>query len=186
MAKEADASIFQEYLQIIIFEANRLTKLVDRLIGPHQQAPFETTNIHKVLEHCRALVIAEFGGSYYIDRDYDPSLPEIQADEEQLTQAIINIARNSVQALNESGNANPEISFNTRAIRKHDPETGLVTSAIRLRVEDNGPEFLLILKIEFFSLWYPEDHKARVSVCQLHNPLFHDTTAGSKLIRFPD
>ena len=82
MAKEADASIFQEYLQIIIFEANRLTKLVDRLIGPHQQAPFETTNIHKVLEHCRALVIAEFGGSYYIDRDYDPSLPEIQADEE--------------------------------------------------------------------------------------------------------
>ena len=150
MAKEADASIFQEYLQIIIFEANRLTNLVDRLIGPHQQAPFETTNIHKVLEHCRALVIAEFGGSYYIDRDYDPSLPEIQADEEQLTQAIINIARNSVQALNESGNANPEISFNTRAIRKHDPETGLVTSAIRLRVEDNGPGIPADLKDRIF------------------------------------
>ncbi|MEL0224198.1 MAG: ATP-binding protein, partial [Gammaproteobacteria bacterium] len=105
---------------------------------------------HRVLDHCRALLIAEFGGSYYIDRDYDPSLPEIQADEEQLTQAIINIARNSVQALNESGNANPEISFNTRAIRKHDPETGLVTSAIRLRVEDNGPGIPADLKDRIF------------------------------------
>ena len=139
MAKEADASIFQEYLQIIIFEANRLTNLVDKLIGPYKQEQFQTTNIHKILEHCRTLISAEIGGAYFINHDYDPSLPEIQADEEQLTQAIINIVRNSAQALGEAATTNPVILFSTRAIRKHDPETGLVTSAIRLRIEDNGP-----------------------------------------------
>ena len=139
MAKEADASIFQEYLQIIIFEANRLTNLVDKLIGPYKQEQFQTTNIHKILEHCRTLIRAEIGGAYFIKHDYDPSLPEIQANEEQLTQAIINIVRNSAQALSEAITTNPLILFSTRAIRKHDPETGLVTSAIRLRIEDNGP-----------------------------------------------
>ena len=139
MAKEADASIFQEYLQIIISETNRLTNLVDKLIGPHKQEQFETTNIHKILEHCRTLISAEIGGSYFITHDYDPSLPEIQADEEQLTQAIINIVRNSAQALSEAATTDPVILFSTRAIRKHDPETGLVTSAIQLRIKDNGP-----------------------------------------------
>jgi len=139
MAKEADASIFQEYLQIIVFEANRLTNLVDRLIGPYQQEKFQTTNIHRVLEHCRALISAEIGGAYFIAHDYDPSLPEILADEEQLTQAIINIARNSSQALKEGSTTNPEIIFITRAIRKHDPETGIVSAAIRIRIQDNGP-----------------------------------------------
>ena len=62
MAKEADASIFQEYLQIIIFETNRLTNLVDKLIGPYKQEQFQTTNIHKILEHCRTLISAEIGG----------------------------------------------------------------------------------------------------------------------------
>ena len=150
MAKEADASIFQEYLQVIISEANRLTNLVDRLIGPHHQEKFQTTNIHQILEHCRALISAEFEGGGYIDRDYDPSLPEIQADEEQLTQAIINISRNAAQALSESHTRNPEISFTTRAIRKHDPETGVVSAAIRLRIQDNGPGIPEDLKDRIF------------------------------------
>ena len=150
MAKEADASIFQEYLQVIISEANRLTNLVDRLIGPHHQEKFQATNIHKLLEHSRALISAEFGGDYYIDHDYDPSLPEIQADEEQLTQAIINITRNAAQALSESHTLNPQISFTTRAIRKYEPETGLVSAAIRLRIQDNGPGIPEDLKDRIF------------------------------------
>lgn len=150
MAKEADASIFQDYLRVIIDETNRLTNLVDRLIGPHRQTQLEKRNIHEVLEHCRALISAESAGQIYVDRDYDPSLPELLVDNERLTQAIINIAKNSIEALTESHTPQPEVKFSTRATRKQNPANGNPTTVVRIRIEDNGPGIPENLKDQLF------------------------------------
>ena len=55
MAKEADASIYQEYLQIIITETDRLTGLVDNLIGPNLKQISDPINIQNI----RAMSIAD-------------------------------------------------------------------------------------------------------------------------------
>ena len=81
---------------MIIKEADRLQLLMDRMLMPHRAPRIEPVGVHEVLERVRSLVKAEFGTD--IERDYDPSLPEVLGDREQLIQAMLNIARNAAQA----------------------------------------------------------------------------------------
>jgi len=60
---------------------------------------FAPVNIHEVLEHVAALAESETRGSIVIERNYDPSIPEFYGDRGQLIQAILNIVRNAIQAL---------------------------------------------------------------------------------------
>jgi two-component system nitrogen regulation sensor histidine kinase GlnL len=93
----ADADL-KEYTQVIIGEADRLRNLVDRMLGPNNVPDRRPTNIHQVLEHVRSLVDAERYPNLTIDREYDPSIPELSADAELLIQAFLNIVRNAAQA----------------------------------------------------------------------------------------
>src|SRR2546423_2080945 len=86
----------REYTQVIIQEADRLQRLMDRMLTPHRAPRLEPLSIHEVLERVRSLVEAEFGAD--IERDYDPSIPPLLGDREQLIQAVLNIARNAAQA----------------------------------------------------------------------------------------
>ena len=109
----------KEFTRIIIREADRLQSLVDRMLGPKNLPVKDNLNIHKVLEHIRQLVSAEAESIKFIV-DYDPSLPDLRADESMLIQALLNIARNAVTALNGEG----QIILRTRprrncAIRSH-------------------------------------------------------------------
>ena len=103
----------REYTQIIISEADRLQSLMDRMLGPNNLPRIEPVNIHEVLEHVRDLVRVEAGEALHVYQDYDPSLPDIQADRDLLLQAILNIVRNAVQALEGRG----EIILRTRVLR---------------------------------------------------------------------
>ena len=69
---------------------------MDRMLTLHRAPRLEPLGMHEVLERVRSLVRAEFG--IEIVRDYDPSLPDIKGDREQLIQAVLNIARNAAQA----------------------------------------------------------------------------------------
>ncbi len=125
----------REYTQVIIKESDRLQSLMDRLLTPNRLPRFAPVNIHEVLERVRSLVLAETPTGVAIRRDYDLSLPELNADQEQLIQALLNIARNAVQAMHGKG----EIILRTRVARQVTLAKKLHRLAIRLQIIDNGP-----------------------------------------------
>ncbi len=128
----------REYTQVIIKEADRLQKLMDRLLAPHQVPKYELTNIHEVLERVRSLLLAETSQTLIVRRDYDTSLPDLVGDREKLIQAVLNIARNAVQAMSETGKPG-EIVFRTRAERQVTLAKKRYRVAIKLQIIDNGP-----------------------------------------------
>ena len=125
---------------MIIEEADRLRNLVDRLLGPNKLRTPEPVNIHEVLERVRTLIEAETKGAVTLARDYDPSLPEIMGDKEQLIQAVFNIVRNAVQALQQhAGAAPPRIELKTRALRQFTIGTERHRLVCNVDITDNGP-----------------------------------------------
>ena len=118
----------REFTDIISAETDRLCNLVDRLLGPTTMPKFAPVNIHEVLEHVATLAETETRGKIKIERNYDPSIPEINGDRGQLIQALLNIVRNAIQALlgnekiddsqAEDNQGPPNISLKTR-IKRH-------------------------------------------------------------------
>ena len=131
LERELERPELREYTQVIIKEADRLQRLMDRMLTPHRTPRVEPVGIHEVLERVRSLVRAEFGVE--IQRDYDPSIPEIVGDREQLIQAVLNIARNAAQA------GAKRISFRTRAVRQITILRQRHKLALELQVVDDGP-----------------------------------------------
>jgi len=131
LERELDKPDLREYTQVIIKEADRLQALMDRMLTPHRAPRVEPMSVHEVLERVRSLVKAEFG--VLIERDYDPSLPELVGDREQLIQAVLNIARNAAQA------GSTSIVFRTRAIRQTTILRQRYKLALELQVIDDGP-----------------------------------------------
>ncbi len=129
----------REYTQVIIKEADRLQSLMDRLLIPHRVPKYAPTNIHEVLERVRSLLLAESPKSILIQRDYDLSLPELIGDREKLIQAVLNIARNAVQAMQAHNTKNSKITFRTRAERQVTLVRKRYRVAIKLEIIDNGP-----------------------------------------------
>jgi two-component system nitrogen regulation sensor histidine kinase GlnL len=123
------------YTRVIIEEADRLAALVDGILRAGGAPRPEEVNLHRITEHVAQLVDAEKPSHVELLRDYDPSLPPVTVDRNQMIQAFLNIARNALQAVGEHG----RIVFRTRALSNF-PLAGephkLVLSA---EVEDNGP-----------------------------------------------
>ncbi|HYN12482.1 MAG TPA: nitrogen regulation protein NR(II), partial [Burkholderiales bacterium] len=131
LERELDKPELREYTQVIIKEADRLQALMDRMLTPHRAPQIEAFSVHEVLERVRSLVKAEFGTD--IERDYDPSLPEMLGDREQLIQGVLNIARNAAQG----GSRN--VKFKTRALRQVTILRQRCRLALELQVVDDGP-----------------------------------------------
>ncbi|MDR3395474.1 MAG: nitrogen regulation protein NR(II) [Parasulfuritortus sp.] len=131
---ELNGADLSEYTQVIIQETNRLQGLLDRWLTPAKRPEIRTVNVHEVLERVRNLLLAEFP-SLEIQRDYDISVPEIQGDQEQLIQAVLNIARNAAQANNGEGT----IKFATRISRQVTLSMKRWKLAARIDIIDYGP-----------------------------------------------
>jgi two-component system nitrogen regulation sensor histidine kinase GlnL len=123
----------KEYTRIIIAESDRLQGLMDKMLGPNKLPNKKAINIHEVLERVRQLVQVE--SSLTIKSDYDPSIPDILADKDQLIQAILNIAKNAVQALNGDG----DITIRTRIHRQVTIGRKRYKLAVKCDIIDNGP-----------------------------------------------
>lgn len=134
LERELDRPELHEYTHIIISEADRLRNLVDRIMAPRTPKKLEDINIHEILDHVRQLLLIEHP-DLHIKTDYDPSLPDIRADREQLIQAFLNISRNAVQALGEDG----QITFRTGIDRQFTMDHTRHRLALRVEIEDNGP-----------------------------------------------
>jgi two-component system nitrogen regulation sensor histidine kinase GlnL len=123
----------KEYTCIIIREADRLQSLVDRMLGPNNLPDKNALNIHKVLEHIRQLVKAEAKSIKFV-ADYDPSLPHLHADESMLIQALLNIIRNAVVALDGNG----QITLRTRPRRNCAIRSRTYPLVAQIDIIDNG------------------------------------------------
>lgn len=133
---DPDPGELREYTSVIIKEVDRLQGLLDRLLGPSRASkPATTVNIHEVCERVRLLVQAEYPQHLRIERDYDASLPELQADKEQLIQALLNLVRNAAQAMEGRG----RIILKTRIARNVVIARVGYRLALALHVIDDGP-----------------------------------------------
>jgi two-component system, NtrC family, nitrogen regulation sensor histidine kinase GlnL len=140
----------REYTQVIIKEADRLQSLMDRLLVPHRVPKYEPTNIHEVLERVRSLLLAESPNNIKVRRDYDTSLPDLIGDREKLIQTVLNIARNAVQAMQESATPNAEVVLRTRAERQVTLAKKRYRVAIKLQIIDNGPGIPVDIRDKIF------------------------------------
>jgi two-component system nitrogen regulation sensor histidine kinase GlnL len=129
----------REYTRVIISEADRLTNLLDSMLGPGRPPAKQLTNLHELLERVYHLLRSEAPEGVTVDRDYDPSLPPLTVDPNHIIQAMLNLGRNALQALSVAGVHAPRLVLRTRSAgnvsvgaRRH----RLVAS---IQFEDNGP-----------------------------------------------
>lgn len=135
----ADASM-REYTSVIISEADRLVALVDTLLGPVHSPRKEPVNIHELLQHVGHLLAADSQTGVAIERDYDPSLPPLRLDRNQIIQAMLNLGRNALQALAQSAaNNRPRIILRTRALTNVNIGARRYRLVASVQFEDNGP-----------------------------------------------
>lgn len=114
LERELPDARLKEYTQVIISEADRLQNLLNRMLGPNTLPHKRLINIHEIVERVYTLLEAESSEDINIIKDYDPSIPEFSADPDQLIQAVLNIARNALQAIEGNG----QIILQTR-IQRH-------------------------------------------------------------------
>ena len=125
-----------KFLKIIIDETDRLNSIVTKILTPPSKPNLSLFNIHSALEQVYALVKADKKNIKLI-RDYDPSIPEINGDENLFVQAILNIVMNAQQALKSS--ENPCVIIRSR-VRYGQPVNGIIHQTVcGIEIEDNGP-----------------------------------------------
>jgi two-component system nitrogen regulation sensor histidine kinase GlnL len=140
LERELDDPAQAEYTRIIIDEADRLTDLVDRLLGPNTEPVLRPFNIHHALERVVTLVDVEFPQQLRFNRDYDPSLPLLNGDEDQIIQAMLNIVRNAAQSLAEHPETRkPTITLRTRVVRTFTIAGVKHRMVAAVEIIDNGP-----------------------------------------------
>jgi two-component system nitrogen regulation sensor histidine kinase GlnL len=132
---ELHAPELKEYTQIIIAESDRLQGLMDKMLGPNKLPNKKSLNIHEALERVRNVVQAESIGNLSIKCDYDPSIPDIHADKDQLIQALLNITRNAVQATDGKGH----IIIKTRIHRHITIGRKRYKLVVKCDIIDDGP-----------------------------------------------
>ncbi|NKB76868.1 MAG: hypothetical protein GKR96_07415 [Gammaproteobacteria bacterium] len=122
-----------EYTDIIIREVDRLSALVDRMQSSGKVRNQEPVNIHGVLEHVRQLVEADLSTDVIIKTDYDPSLPSVLGDEAGLIQVMINLIKNSIEAIDNKGKLILRTRIDRRVLDENTQQ-----QVVRVSIEDNG------------------------------------------------
>ena len=135
LERELQDTGLKEYTAVIINEADRLCSLVDAMLGPFGPPRKQMLSVHEICEHVYQLLRSEAPPGVSIERDYDPSLPDGRFDRNEIIQALLNIARNALQALAGSG----KLVLRTRALSNLNigPQRHRLLACVQ--VEDDGP-----------------------------------------------
>jgi len=130
--------------RLICDEADRIVKLVERMEVFADERPVERepVNIHLVLDHVKKLAHSGFARHIKFVEDYDPSLPPVLANRDQLIQVFLNLIKNAAEAIGESA-SDGEIHLTTAfrpGVRLSLPGTSTrVSLPLEFCVKDNGP-----------------------------------------------
>src|SRR5215475_4590122 len=130
--------------RLICDEADRIVKLVDRMevFGDKRPVQREQVNIHMVFDHVRRLAQSGFARNIRFVEEYDPSLPPVFANRDQLVQVFLNLVKNAAEAIGD-GAADGEIQLSTAfrpGVRLSLPGSkSKVSLPLEFCVKDNGP-----------------------------------------------
>jgi two-component system nitrogen regulation sensor histidine kinase GlnL len=130
--------------KLICEETDRIVKLVDRMEVFSDERPVERepVNIHVVLDHVRRLAQSGFAHHVKFVEDYDPSLPQVFANRDQLVQVFLNLVKNAAESIGENA-GDGEIQLTTKfrpGVRLSVPgTTARVSLPLEFCVKDNGP-----------------------------------------------
>jgi len=122
----------QELVQILCDEADRLDRLVAEMLIPTGLPRPRPCCIHVALDRLSTLLAAEAGPGVRIEPDYDPSLPELPLDEDQIIQALLNLGRNALQA------GARTITLTTRAVHRQTWGGRMHRLAVAIEIRDDG------------------------------------------------
>ena len=135
LAKQLSDDELTEYTDVVISETDRLAALVDTLLGPGGPPNKQPVNVHELLEYVVRIIEAEGQKSIVFKRDYDPGLPTINLDRDQIVQAFLNLVRNAAAALDGQGT----ITLKSRAVTNFtigDTRHSVIAS---IEIADDGP-----------------------------------------------
>jgi two-component system, NtrC family, nitrogen regulation sensor histidine kinase GlnL len=135
LARELPDDALREYTRVIISESDRLKNLVDTLLGPGHAPRKQSINIHELVQHVWQLLTLEAPGGVKVERDYDPSLPPLSIDRDQIVQAMLNLGRNALQAVGAAG----RLVLRTRVLTHVYIGTRRHRLVASVQFEDNGP-----------------------------------------------
>jgi two-component system, NtrC family, nitrogen regulation sensor histidine kinase GlnL len=129
--------------QLICDEADRIVKLVDRMEVFTDERPVEREpiNIHVVLDHVRRLAQSGFARHIKFIEEYDPSLPSVFANRDQLIQVFLNLIKNAAEAIGENNGGEIALSTAFRpGVRLSLPGANTrISLPLEFCVRDNGP-----------------------------------------------
>jgi two-component system nitrogen regulation sensor histidine kinase GlnL len=153
LARKLSGQELKEYTDVITRETDRLSGILDDILNfANPRKPrAEPLNIHQILDYAREMVPIPDDRSILIE--YDPSIPPVTGDREQLVQVFINLIKNGVEALSKGGT----VRIITRTVTDfHLAEPGLSRrNMVSITVKDNGcgiaPENLDKLFTPFFT-----------------------------------
>lgn len=135
LEKQLNDEALSEYTDVVISETDRLAGLVDTLLGPGGPPNKQPVNVHELLEYVVRIIEAEEHKKLTFSRDYDPGLPLIDLDRDQIVQAFLNLVRNAAAALDGQGT----ITLRSRAATNFtigDTRHRVIAS---IEIEDDGP-----------------------------------------------
>jgi two-component system, NtrC family, nitrogen regulation sensor histidine kinase GlnL len=140
----------REYTRVIISEADRLTHLLDSMLGPGRPPAKQLINVHEILERVYHLLRSEAPEGVTVDRDYDPSLPPLTVDPNHIIQAMLNLGRNAIQALSGGNVQSPRLILRTRAVSNVSVGARRHRLVASIQFEDNGPGVLSEIRDTIF------------------------------------
>ena len=140
----------REYTRVIISEADRLTHLLDSMLGPGRPPAKQLVNVHELLERVYHLLRSEAPAGVIVDRDYDPSLPALAVDPNHIIQAMLNLGRNAIQALSSGEVQAPRLVLRTRAATSVSIGAKHHRLVASIQFEDNGPGILSEIRDTIF------------------------------------
>ncbi|MBX9745744.1 MAG: PAS domain-containing protein [Hyphomonadaceae bacterium] len=127
--------------KLICDEVDRISRLTDRIdpFGAIEPPRFERLNIHEALDRVRKLVGPSAPHAMIIER-YDPSLPHVRGDLDQLIQAFLNIAKNAAEALESQDDGEIVVSTSYRSgVKFRSAASGAARAQLEVQIIDNGP-----------------------------------------------
>ncbi len=132
----------RELTRLICDETDRIAALVDRMELFADDRPLErhAVNIHEVLGHVRRLARSGFARHVRITERYDPSLPPVYGNRDQLVQALLNLVKNAAEAVPRDGGEIVLSSAFRQGFRLAVPGSdSRVHLPLVISVRDNGP-----------------------------------------------
>ena len=128
----------KKFLKIIEDETDRLNVIVTKILTPAKKPSFAYFNLHETLQRVLALTNAEANDNLNIERDYDPSIPEIYGDKNLFIQAVINIVRNALQACSDFSET-PQLGIKTHITYRQPINGNIHATLAEIEISDNGP-----------------------------------------------